>query len=125
MPFVKVHISRERMPDDCRLFAEEIRRSMVEVLEAHHDHGHVVVYHTDRQMRCSHEHRDQDFAIVEILMPRGHSREKRESLFRALSNIVQDHTGVPDRDILLNILETDRHDWAVRGGIPMSRVEPE
>ena len=121
MPFVKIHLSTANQPKDCERLVSDVRRALVEVLGIKPDHGHVVVYTSSPEMRCCHEHRDQGFVFVEILMFKGRSHDRKERLFRALSNIVQDHTGVPDRDIILNIIDTDRADWASRGGIPMSK----
>ncbi len=125
MPFVKIHLSTVSQPQDCARFVDDVRRALVEVLGIKPDHGHVVVYASSPEMRCCHEHRDQGFVFVEILMFRGRSHDRKEKLFRVLSNIVQDHTGVPDRDILLNIIDTDHADWAGHGGIPMSKHCPE
>lgn len=53
----------------------------------------------------------------------GRSDEIKEKLFRGLSDIINKHTGVDGKDILLNIIETDRNNWAIRGGVPISKID--
>jgi phenylpyruvate tautomerase PptA (4-oxalocrotonate tautomerase family) len=53
----------------------------------------------------------------------GRTDQMKEALFKRLNDIVHDHTGVPTRDILLVILETERKNWAGRGGIPVSKLD--
>jgi phenylpyruvate tautomerase PptA (4-oxalocrotonate tautomerase family) len=123
MPFVKVHMSERSIEEAGEGLAEELRKGMVEVLGIRHDHGHVVIYGSPVHRRGIHESRNRNFVFVEINMFSGRSAKMKEELFHRISGIIHDRTGISESDILLNIVDTDRGDWAVRGGVPMDKLE--
>ncbi|MBN1571565.1 MAG: tautomerase family protein [Deltaproteobacteria bacterium] len=122
MPFFKIHLSDEIAEKVSPLFAHEVREVMVETLKIDPTHGHVAVYTTPREKRSVHESRSVDFVFVELLMFSGRTDETKETLFRKLNEVVERHTGVDNKDIIFNVIESDRKDWAGRGGIPMSKI---
>lgn len=103
----------------------KIRNCLVEVLGISEDHGHVAAYESKESHRCVHESRNKNFVFVEILMFAGRTDEMKENLFRKMSNIVSKHTGANENDIILNIIDTDRNNWAARGGVPFSKADLE
>jgi len=125
MPFVKVHIPSEIDKSACSSMCKEIRQSLVNVLGISEDHGHVVAYESETTHRNVHESRDRNFVFVEILMFSGRTDEMKEKLFQRISDIVSRYTGVNEQEIILNIIESDRNNWAARGGVPFSRVDLE
>jgi phenylpyruvate tautomerase PptA (4-oxalocrotonate tautomerase family) len=123
MPFFKIHLSDEIARESLTQLAGEARETMVDVLKIDPAHGHVVVYTTPRTQRSVHESRSIDFVFTEMLMFSGRTDEMKEALYAALSRVIEKHTGVDKVDILFNIIENDRKNWAARGGIPLSRVD--
>jgi len=123
MPFVKIHVSSKMSISARPLLVEEIRLALVEILKIDPTHGHVVLYDSPLDSRGIHESRDKNFVFVEILMFSGRSDEMKENLFKKLSKIVNKHVGIDEKEILINVIETDRKNWASRGGIPVSKMD--
>lgn len=123
MPFFKIHLSDEISQENLTLLAQEVRETMVEVLKIDPAHGHVVVYTSPRTQRSVHESRSKDFVFVEMLMFSGRTNEMKETLFKALNKVIESHTGVDNKDILFNIIESDKKNWAARGGVPLSKID--
>ena len=96
---------------------------MIDILKIDPTHGHVVVYRSPRSQRSAHESRSIDFVITEMLMFSGRTDEMKEALFKALSGVIEKHTAVDKKDIIFNIIESDRKNWASRGGVPLSNVD--
>jgi phenylpyruvate tautomerase PptA (4-oxalocrotonate tautomerase family) len=123
MPLVKIHVSSDFDQDRRKPFVDDIREAIVETLGIKPDHGHVILYDAPVDSRSVHEGRDSNFVFFEILMFAGRTDETKEKLFKELSDIAERYTGVNNRDIIINIIETDRKEWAARGGIPLSKVD--
>ncbi len=122
MPFVKIHVS-SRCIFSRRKLVRDIRLALVETLGISPDHGHVILYESWVTSRSAHESRSANFVVVEILMFPGRTDEMKERLFKRLNEIIHGRTKVPERDILFVIVEADRNNWAVRGGVPISRLD--
>ena len=123
MPFFKIHLPNETYERVSPLFAREVREAMVETLEIDPTHGHVVVYSAPTNRRSVHESRSADFVFFELLMFSGRTDDVKETLFRKLNEVVERHTGVDNKDIIFNVIESDRKNWAARGGVPLSNVD--
>lgn len=123
MAFIKVHMSERSLEEAGSDLSEEIRRGFVETLGIRHEHGQVVLYGAPTHRRGVHESRNRNFIFVEILMFSGRSNQLKEELFRRLNSILHSHTGIGDRDIVFAVLEIDRNNWAIRGGVPMSKLD--
>ena len=122
MPVVKIHVSSEVKPSARQPMVKDIRKALVDILGISDDHGHVILYESPLSSRCIHESRDSNFVFAEILMFSGRRDEMKEKLFRRLSELISKHTGVDGSDIILNIIETDRKNWA-KGGAPISKID--
>lgn len=122
MPFVKIHVSSEIVPSVRQSVANDVREAVVEVLGIGREHSHVVVYDSSPSSRSVHESRDNSFIFVEILMFSGRTDEMKEHLFAKICQVICKDTGTDGSDILMNVIDTDRSNWAGRGGIPMSKI---
>ena len=122
MPFVKLHVS-SRCIFSRRKLVRDVRLALVETLGISPDHGHVILYESDIFFRSTDKSRSSDFVFVEIIMFAGRNDQMKEDLFKRLNAIIHDRTRVPERDILLVIVESERNNWAARGGIPLSRLD--
>jgi len=100
--------------------ADEVRTAMVGVLGTSLDHGQVLIY--ESEMRSVHETRDNNFVFIELLLFSARSPEIKEALYVKLDAILRSHLGGLVEDIFINILETDRHNWA-RNGQVLSKVD--
>ncbi len=122
MPLVKLHVS-SRNVFRRGMLVKEVRLALVETLGIKPDHGHVILYESDIFFRATHESRSRDFVFVEILMFSGRTDEMKENLFKRLNGIIHERTGVPERDILFVIVESERNNWAAGGGVPISKLD--
>jgi phenylpyruvate tautomerase PptA (4-oxalocrotonate tautomerase family) len=122
MPFAKLHVSSRRVFSR-RVLVREIRLAIVETLGIAADHGHVVLYESSIFSRSTHESRSRDFVLVEILMFPGRTDDMKERLFKRLNEIIHGRTRVPEKDIVMVIVESGRKNWAARGGVPISSLD--
>jgi phenylpyruvate tautomerase PptA (4-oxalocrotonate tautomerase family) len=122
MPFVKINVSSHSLFSRRKL-VRDVRGALVETLGIKEDHGHVVLYETGPFSRSTHESRSRDFVFVEIFMFSGRDDRMKENLFRRLNEIIHGRTRVPERDILFVAVESERKNWAARGGVPISRLD--
>ena len=118
MPVVILHLSPETRPSD--ELAKEVHEAVAEVLGIAREHVYVMVYNSALS-RWVHESCNENFAFVEIFMFSGRSDEMKERLFSRLTEIIARHTGVDGKDIILNVIESDRNNWA-RDGTQMSKL---
>ncbi len=123
MPLVKIHVSSSFDQGKRKPFVDEVRGALVETLDIKHEHGHVILYDAPLDCRSVHKSRDINFVFFEILMFSERTDDMKERLYKKLSDIAEKYTGVENRDILFNIVETTRKNWAARGGIPLSKVD--
>lgn len=122
VPFVKIHVSSTVDLPARALFVKEIRETLVNTINIKFNHGHVVIYESPLASRCVHESRNNNFVIVEIIMFPGRTDDIKEKLFLNLTEIIKNHTGLKDEDILITIIESERHNWA-KGGISISKID--
>jgi phenylpyruvate tautomerase PptA (4-oxalocrotonate tautomerase family) len=122
MPFVKLHVS-SRCVFSRRALVREVRLALVETLGISPDHGHVVLYESSIFSRSTHESRNRDFVLAEIIMFPGRPDDMKERLFARLNEIIHGRTGVPEKDIVMVIVESERKNWAARGGVPISSLD--
>ncbi len=122
MPFVKLHLSSNVSKSSKKKIMMAIRLSLVEILGIHKEHGHVVCYESALESRECHENRDKNFVFIEILMFSGRTDEKKEKLYKNITEIINNNINVNINDIIINIIESDRKNWAGRGGIPVSKL---
>jgi|Deesub1362A_J573_1020465.scaffolds.fasta_scaffold01291_13 phenylpyruvate tautomerase PptA (4-oxalocrotonate tautomerase family) len=118
MPVVIIHLSPETKPSD--QLAKDVHEAVADVLGISQEHVYVMVCNS-ASTRWVHESCDANFVFVEIFMFSGRSDEMKEKLFSRLTEIIARHTKVGGRDILLNLIESDRNNWA-RDGVQMSKV---
>ncbi len=96
---------------------------MIKTLKIDPSHGHVAIYTTPAAHRSVHESRNPNFVFTEILMFSGRSDEMKEELFKSITQVIEKHIEVDNKDILFNIIESERNNWAARGGVPFSKIE--
>lgn len=119
MPVVVIHLSPETRVSDG--LAKEVHEVVADVLGISGEHAYVMVYNS-ASTRWVHESCDANFVFVEIFMFSGRSDEVKERLFSRLTEIIVTHTKVDGKDVLLNVIESDRNNWS-RDGIQMSKLE--
>ena len=122
MPFLKIHLSGEIENEKLPHLATEVRETMVKTLKIDPAHAHVAIYTAPVAHRSVHESRNPNFAFTEILMFSGRTDEMKEELFKSLTEVIEKHIGIDNKDILFNIIESERNNWAARGGIPFSKI---
>lgn len=122
MPAVIIHTSTNIKTDKCSAMLEEIREAMIATLEIKADDGQVILYQSPIALRCIHSSRDSNFILVQIIMLTGRNDEMKETLFKTLNQIIYRHTAVNERDIIFNIMETAKNNWAYNGGMPLTKM---
>jgi len=122
MPFLKIHISDEIENEKLPHLAQEVREAMAKTLKIDPAHGHVAIYTAPAAHHSVHESRNPNFVFTEILMFSGRSDEMKEELFKSISKVIERHIGVDNKDVLFNIIESERNNWAARGGVPFSKI---
>jgi len=123
MPFLKIHLSGEIESEKLSHLAREVRESMVKTLRIDTAHGHVAIYTAPIAHRSVHESRSPNFVFTEILMFSGRTDEMKEELFKSITQVIEKHIEVDKVDILFNIIESERNNWAARGGVPFSKID--
>ncbi len=123
MPVLKIHVSTELEPDSCRALAREARRAVVETLELPPGFGKVILYTTPPHCRSVHESRDPNFVLAELLMFRGRPDRLKGALYQRLNQLICQHTGVDGNNVFINIIESPRADWGIRGGQAAGSVD--
>ena len=123
MPVVKLHLSATLEPVTCRALADQIRETVVQCLEIDPRFGKVILYQSPRYCRSVHPARDPDFALAEVLMFKGRGQEVKNRLFRELARVIARHTKLSPPNIFIDIIESQRSDWGIRGGQPAHQVD--
>ncbi len=59
--------------------------------------------------------RSERYTVVEVLMFAGRSTTTKKAFYRRLFQDFEDHLGITPTDLEVAVLETPRHDWAIRG----------
>ncbi|HEY8719739.1 tautomerase family protein [Pengzhenrongella sp.] len=59
--------------------------------------------------------RTERYTIVEILMFEGRSVATKKALYARLYRDFSEQLGIDGHDLEITVLETPRHDWAIRG----------
>lgn len=90
---------------------QEARTAMLQALGARAEVGQVVLYTSAPGARAIHPNRDSRFVYVEVLMWSGRPVESRQALQKALKAVVHQHTGVPESDIIVVLVESDPANW--------------
>ncbi|HIJ57610.1 MAG TPA: hypothetical protein HPQ03_16010 [Deltaproteobacteria bacterium] len=99
MPQVKIHISSSVDKRNKAALVKKIRSSVPKILNISESIGQVMLYETPPELRSAHESRDQNFVIVETFMYPGRSQEMKERLMRHFIMLINEYTGVPEKDI--------------------------
>ncbi len=123
MPVLKIHISTELEPEKRQALAVEARHTLVEGLGLAPEFGKVILYATDPQCRSVHSSRDPNFVLAEVLMFRGRDDGLKRGLYQRLNEVISRHTGVGGGNIFINIIESPREDWGIRGGHSANSVD--
>jgi phenylpyruvate tautomerase PptA (4-oxalocrotonate tautomerase family) len=123
MPVTKIHVSSELAPEACRALAEDARRAVVDALGVNPEFGKVIVYTAPPHCRSAHPNRDPGFVLVEVLMFKGRNDDVKRDLFQRLAQAVAQHTNLDEQNIFINLLESDRSAWGIRGGRPAGEVD--
>ena len=105
MPFVKIHMTSTIQPDVIGLLVQDVRTTLVEILQLEENIGQVMVYLTPAQCRSTHHSRDLNFVFIEIIMYPGRDSVMKKKLMEKISILIQDHTGANIRDINCCIIE--------------------
>jgi len=123
VPVVKLHLSATLEPVICRALADQVRETVVKCLEIDPRFGKVILYQTPRYCRSVHPDRDPDFALAEVLMFKGRSQEVKNRLFQELARVIARHTSLSPPNIFIDLIESQRSDWGIRGGQPADQVD--
>lgn len=123
MPVAKIHISTELNEDQCRALAEDARHSVVDSLGLAPEFGKVIINQTPLYCRSVDESRDPNFVLAEVLMFKGRTQEIKNRLYKNLTKVISRHTGVDGANVFIDIIESDRRDWGIRGGVAANEVE--
>ncbi len=59
--------------------------------------------------------RSERYTVVEVLMFAGRSTATKKAFYRRLFQDFEDRLGITPTDLEVAVLETPRHDWAIRG----------
>jgi len=119
----KIHISDELDRQAQAELARDVRHAVVESLGLAPELGKVIVYSAPVQCRSVHSSRDPAFVLAEVLMFPGRDQEIKNRLYARLNQVIKQHTGVDDANIFINVIESPRGDWGIRGGRPASQVD--
>lgn len=123
MPVAKLHVSAELPPGRVRELAEAVRHAVVRCLDIPPEFGKVIVYTAPLEQRSVHQSRDPGFAFVELHLFSGRPPGVKAGLFKALDQVVREHTGLSPENVFIQLLESPRQDWGLRGGQQADEME--
>ncbi len=61
------------------------------------------------------EGRSERYTIVEVLMFAGRTTATKKAFYRRLYRDFEEHLAIAPVDLEITVVETPRHDWAIRG----------
>lgn len=123
MPIVKVHVSSEVEAEIRELVIKDIRKAIVEYLGVTLEHAHVMIYDAPAAASQINDRNNNHFIFVETFMFTGRTDEVKEKYFGALSTIIKNRLGIEGKDVFLNIIDSDRNNWAGKDGVPFSKIQ--
>jgi phenylpyruvate tautomerase PptA (4-oxalocrotonate tautomerase family) len=125
MALARINILEGRTPNRRAELMEAVHEALVVALEVprgdptlcviEHDPGSVSLPSFPHQT-------GDDWALVEITMFSGRSPQAKQRLYEEIVRRLG-VLGVPAMDVTIVVIESDRENWGVRGGVPASEVD--
>ncbi|MBU1154685.1 MAG: tautomerase family protein [Proteobacteria bacterium] len=123
MPVVILHLSDDLEPTACEALADEARHALVESLGLPPEFGKVILYTTPIAHRSVHSNRDPRFALAEVRLLSGRDAATKARLISALDAAIRRHTGLSPDNVFVQLVESPKSDWGLRGGHPADQVD--
>lgn len=115
MPHLIIHVS-DLLDEGAKLaFLKRTREVVIETLRLDPIAGHVVLYESPHQHRCTYADRDPNFVFFEVFMHPGRPPEVKADLIERITHLVRQYTGVDSRNVHAVIHEIPPEDYF--GGI--------
>jgi phenylpyruvate tautomerase PptA (4-oxalocrotonate tautomerase family) len=115
MPHLIIHVSN-LLDEGAKLaFLKRTREAVIETLQLNPIAGHVVLYESPHQHRCTYADRDPNFVFFEVFMHPGRPPELKADLIERITHLVRQYTGVDSRNVHAVIHEIPPEDYF--GGI--------
>lgn len=123
MPVVILHLSDDLEPGGYEALAEEARHALVESLGIPPEFGKVILYPSPAARRSVHPSRDPSFVLAEVRLFSGRDAATKAHLMAALEAAVRRHTGLSPENVFVQLVESPKSDWGLRGGRPADQVD--
>jgi len=123
MPVVILHLSDDLEPAACEALADEARHALVDSLGLQPEFGKVILYTTPVAQRSVHPSRDPRFVLAEVRLFSGRDAATKARLMAALDAAIRRHTGLSPENVFVQLVESPKGDWGLRGGHPADQVE--
>lgn len=123
MPVVIMHLSQGHEPEAQDALAEEARHALVDSLGLPPEFGKVILYTTPAARRSVHQSRDPRFVLAEVRLFSGRDTATKARLIAALDAAIRRHTGLSAENVFIQLVESPKSDWGIRGGRPANQVD--
>lgn len=123
MPVVILHLSDDLEPGGYESLAEQTRHALVASLGIPPEFGKVILYTSPGARRSVHPSRDSRFVLAEVRLFSGREPAVKARLLAALDQVIRRHTGLSPENVFIQLVESPRSDWGLRGGRPADQVE--
>lgn len=123
MPVVILHLSDDLEPAVLEALADEARHALVDSLGLPPEFGKVILYTTPAARRSVHQSRDPRFVLAEVRLFSGRDTATKARLIAALDAAIRRHTGLSPENVFIQLVESPKSDWGIRGGRPADQVE--
>ena len=123
MPVLILHLSDDLAPAALGALAEEARHTLVESLGLPPEFGKVILYTSPLVQRSVHPSRDPRFVLAEVRLFSGRDPATKARLMAALDAAIRRHTGLSPENVFIQLVESPKGDWGLRGGCPADQVE--
>ncbi|BEQ14053.1 tautomerase family protein [Desulfoferula mesophila] len=123
MPVVILHLSDDLEPDGCAALAEDARHALVQSLGIPPEFGKVILYPSSTAWRSVHPSRDPRFVLAEVRLFTGRDAATKARLMASLEAVVRRHTGLSPLNVFVQLVESPKSDWGLRGGRPADQVD--
>ncbi|GAA2795597.1 tautomerase family protein [Saccharopolyspora taberi] len=121
MPFVRIDVLSERNADRLPALGDAVHEALVETIGIPGDDlFQLLNAHESGRLRYDPQYlgvrRDDDIVFVSITMGRGRTDDQKTALYKRITELVQERTGVEPRNVLINVTENGFADWSFGEG---------
>lgn len=121
MPFVRIDVLSERNADNLTALGDCVHQALIETIDIPSDDlFQLLNAHEPGRLRYDPQylgvHRDDDIVFVSITMGRGRTDSQKTSLYKRITELVQERTGVEPRNVFISVTETGFADWSFGEG---------